>query len=303
MILAVFFILMVNSCSRSNTMQNDQDNDSKYISDISSENTVDFLEDEFDFKFTSTETDDGVKYSGTTGNLFQLFRIEIYSADDRIKSITAVVHILEYDKNIKEEIEDFFGFIAILADKNLNQESAGEWVVQNAHNHGAKINMGGIWFSIDRQYSSSLSISIEEPEIEPLSEERIAEIEAEEAELMEREELVANNYEGKIVFSTIDVDKYVSDDYIEKENGYDYFALKVRMTNNTNSEFELGIGWMLFAQDGHIYGTSEETYNLKKPALEGKILTGETKEGWLTFKTRNFSLEPLRFDGELRPLF
>lgn len=295
MILIVFFILMVNSCNRSNPTQNDQDNNSKYISDISSESIVNFLENDFEFEFTSTETDEGVKYNGTQGNLFQLFRIEITTTDDRIKSITAAVLAFEYDKDIIEEIEDFFGFIVTLADKNSNPELAGEWVTQNAHNHGAKINIGGIWFSINRQYSSSLSISIEEPEIEPLSEERIAEIEAEEADLMEREELVANNYEGKIIFSAIDVDKYVSDDY---------FALKVRMTNNTDSEFELGIGWMLFANDGHIYGTSKETYNLKKPALEGKILSGETKEGWLTFKTRRiFSLEPLRFDGELRPLF
>jgi hypothetical protein len=206
-----------------------------------------------------------------------------------------------------DQIIEYFATIAIIPYKNSDPDFAEQWVRDNAKMHGSKVNIGGVWYSIDREISWILHISAVEPKIETLSEQRTKEIQEEDL-FFENEKEEDEFGQNKVLIEINELDSNVSKtDIPEQDENYLYFSFKVRMTNNTSNEIVLEPKWILFTTDMHIYVTDEETCYLKKPVLDGKLLQGESKEGWITFKTdSNFLFlesTPRRFDGELRPLF
>jgi hypothetical protein len=300
------YVLLAGILLLSVSCGNDKE-DIDFIPGFTAENLMRMLEDEFVFHEIENENESDTVYRGRQGSFLNSFNIEI-TGKVQVKSIDVYVLSMEYTRELKEAASAYFGYLATVPYQNSDPGQARQWVKENFDIHGAKTKIGGVWFSIDRGLTWYMRISAEEPQIEALSEARIREIEEEELALDSGvEESPDEQGSGKILIDIVDIDSNVSKtDIPHQESGSLYFALKVRMVNNSSGDIKLEPRWMLFTNDMHLYGTDEESCYLKKPALEGEIIRGETKEGWLTFKTSSsilFESIRRRFDGDLRPLF
>ena len=252
-----------------------------------------------------------ILFEGSFGNLLNSGKVSVLVTDElRIKRIDVNYSYMNYGESVRERIEE--GFLEVAAmpySRKMDMDTIKSWVRENAHTHGAKEKIEGIWFSIERDRTSTeLCISVTESEIVPLDEYEIARIKDQD-DFVEAEKLAGDgtpNVAGKIIVELIDSNGKISGEGLpELEERYIYFALKSRITNNTDETVKLNGFWMFISNDDNIYMTTSDVSNLIKPALDGYVRSGESKEGWVTFKTRPSAMQRYsHFDltGSLKPI-